>query len=239
MEPFFGSSEQNLTLALTWKHAAEKGERAKKGVIQTSWAWPCHIRSLFWFDGYCLVSTEQHSANQAALFIGIASGWLLERHYATCMLWQRERKFFIMYTCARWSLITRCALCPPLAIVLAHFLWIGPEKVLKLHRTCSFCTNTVQLKTGWEIFTAETLMCPPFSPNLRISSAVVLNDIYSCSIFTSCFLLIVTNTVVLGSRLKRILLNLWVVPSQFDTNTAAKTRFHSDSSSFSLCWYSF
>lgn len=71
---------------------------------------------------------------------GNASGWLLERYYATYIWWQRECKFFIMYTCAHWSFITRSALCPPLAIQEALCWptfpgWIMP---LTLLHTCGF-----------------------------------------------------------------------------------------------------
>lgn len=85
-------------------------------------------------------------------FTGNASGWLLKHYCATCMRWQWECKFFIMYTCAHWSSITRSALCPPLAIQEAlcwptFSSWI---MLLTLLHTCDFCcvnywsTNTQQ-----------------------------------------------------------------------------------------------
>lgn len=56
-----------------------------------------HFSVLMFIVGY-LLSLHCAEGSRAVLFIGNASGWLLEHYCTTCTLWQREFKFFIMYT---------------------------------------------------------------------------------------------------------------------------------------------
>lgn len=108
---------------LNWLSSTQSGSPSCCSLTRS-----CHIRSLYSFDVFipCWPAPLQcHYANtslfgKARLCNSVhwkcPLGDLPESYYATCMWRQWAFKFFIMYTAAHWSLITRSVLCPPLAI---------------------------------------------------------------------------------------------------------------------------